>query len=70
MNACLANWRRSGCGRIRFERRMTRYRRSIRKEPGRFLDAKASMFGWFQFVREYGVNEGLVREECRPQVFG
>lgn len=56
--------------RMRFERRMAGIRRGLRK--GRAAVAPKiwpAMFGWFQFIREYGVNEGLVRAECRHQVF-
>jgi len=56
--------------RIRFEKRMSRLRRATRKDRSRLREVWPAMFGWFQFAREYGVNEGLVRAQCRHQVFG
>ncbi len=55
--------------RLRFERRMTGFRRKIRGDRAVMANVWPSMFGWMQFVREYGSNEGLVRAECRRQVF-
>lgn len=56
--------------RLRFERRMAGFRRGLRKDRAAVVPKIwPAMFGWFQFIREYGVNEGLVRAECRRQVF-
>ncbi len=55
--------------RLRFEKRMTGFRRRIRTDRSEMSKVWPSMFGWMQFVREYGSNEGLVRAECRHQVF-
>jgi retron-type reverse transcriptase len=56
--------------RIRFEKRMSKLRRAIKDDRSRIQEVWPVMFGWFQFIREYGVNEGLVRAQCRQQVFG
>jgi hypothetical protein len=55
--------------RLRFERRMTGLRRRIKADRSVMTNVWPSMFGWMQFVREYESNEGLVRAECRHQVF-
>lgn len=55
--------------RRRFEKRMNRLRRGIARGRNDISEIWPSMFGWFQFVREYPVNEGLVLSECRRQVF-
>lgn len=55
--------------RLRFEQRMARFRRE--RCRGGFDAEKVgqSVFGWFQFVREFPANEGLVRAQCVRQVF-
>lgn len=55
--------------RLRFEKRMLGFRRAIRKRKCGLQQVWPSMFGWFQFIREYPCNEGLVLDECRRQVF-
>jgi retron-type reverse transcriptase len=55
--------------RLRFESRMNRFKRRLRVDRTRFGEVWPSMFGWFQFVREYPCNEGLVKEECRRHSF-
>jgi hypothetical protein len=50
--------------RQRFERRL----RAVARR-GRLAEVWPAMFGWFQFVAEFPVNEGLVRAECRAHVF-
>lgn len=55
--------------RLRFERRMREFRRGIRQNQCKRECVWPSMFGWFQFIREYPINEGLVIEECKRQVF-
>ena len=56
--------------RLRFEHRMTCFRRAIRHDRRAMRWVWPSMYGWFQFVRMYAVNEGLVHAECRSQAFG
>jgi len=55
--------------RIRFEKRMNRFRKKMIKDRSSLQKVWPSMYGWFQFIREYGINEGLVQAECRHQVF-
>lgn len=55
--------------RLRFEKRMRGFRRAIRRNKCGRESVWPSMFGWFQFIREYPINEGLILEECRRQVF-
>lgn len=55
--------------RIRFEKRMRRHRRAVRQDRHTLVEVWPSMFGWFQFVREFPANEGLVLEECRRHSF-
>lgn len=55
--------------RLRFERRMLRFRKRMRLDHVGLEKVWPSMFGWFQFVREYPINEGLVRAECGYQQF-
>lgn len=56
--------------RLRFEKRMNQLRRAIRRDRAGMQQVWPAMYGWFQFIREYGVNEGLVQAECRHQAFG
>jgi len=53
----------------RFEKRMLRYRKHIRRNRAVIEEVWPSMFGWFQFIREYPVNEGLVISECKHHSF-
>ena len=55
--------------RIRFERRMRAFRRKMRTDRSLLPAVWPSMFAWFQFIREYTVNEGLVLSECRHHSF-
>jgi hypothetical protein len=54
--------------RLRFERRLRRLRREWRRGRTGLARVFDYMRGWFQFVREFPVNEGLVRAECRHGV--
>jgi len=54
---------------LRFEKRMRKLKRKINRDRSIVRDVWPSMFGWFQFVREYPVNEGLVIAECRELSF-
>ena len=54
--------------RLRFERRMSLLRRQV--GDGRpVADIGPRMFAWFQFIREFASNEGLVRAESRWHIF-
>jgi len=55
--------------RMRFEKRMRRFQFRMHADRAVLGKIWPSMFGWFQFVREYGVNEGLVLAECRRHAF-
>ena len=55
--------------RLRFERRMRRFRRRMQTDRSVLPQVWPSMFGWLQFVREYPANEGLVLAECRQHSF-
>ncbi|MBM4093653.1 MAG: RNA-dependent DNA polymerase [Planctomycetes bacterium] len=50
-------------GRIRFERRIRRMAAAWRRGTGTLGEIGASMYAWFQFVREFPSTEGLVRAE-------
>jgi RNA-directed DNA polymerase len=51
--------------RLRFEKRMHAFKRRILRGRADGFEKALSAFGWFQFVREYPVNIGLVVSECR-----
>jgi retron-type reverse transcriptase len=53
----------------RFERRMARMQRKVKEDRCSLKDVWPSMFGWYQFVREYPVNEGLVCHESQRYSF-
>jgi retron-type reverse transcriptase len=55
--------------RFRFERRMHRIKRGIQRSRTPVATVWPAMFGWFQFVRNYPVNEGLVQAECARHRF-
>lgn len=55
--------------RIRFERRMRKLKWRRQQGDVDLADIWGSMFGWFQFVREFPANEGLVIAECRRHSF-
>jgi RNA-directed DNA polymerase len=55
--------------RLRFEKRLRGFRRTLQGDRSQLPQVWPSMFGWFQFVREYPANEGLVMSECRHHSF-
>jgi len=55
--------------RLRFEKRMRRKRQERKNGDCSVSEIWESMFAWFQFVRTYPVNEGLVKSECKAQIF-
>jgi retron-type reverse transcriptase len=55
--------------RQRFERRIRQMRREVLADRRHLTKVWPSMFGWFQFIREFPVNEGLVQSECRIHAF-
>ncbi|MDP7022928.1 MAG: RNA-directed DNA polymerase [Kiritimatiellia bacterium] len=55
--------------RRRFEKRMLLLRRRVRVDGVTLREVWPSMFGWFQFIREYPANEGLVISESRHHSF-
>lgn len=55
--------------RLRFEKRMRKIRENRKAGNCAVSEIWQSMYGWFQFVREYPANEGLVISECDAQKF-
>ncbi len=55
--------------RVRFDKRMRKFRRRLQKDRSVFPDIWPSMYGWLQFVREYPANIGLALAECRHHTF-
>ena len=55
--------------RLRFDKRMRKFSRKMKVDRSVLRQVWPSMYAWFQFVREYPVNEGLVLTECRQHCF-